>query len=98
MAQLIFDKKEKPICIPTCAKEHDSKVPAKIWSDEREEKSGYCSLFELVDCLCPCHDNDGELLNHEQKVWLKRRLCSTMGETYDLFLGMEIPLRWIART
>ena len=98
MAQLIFDKRETPSCVRACIREYDSKCPGRTWSRKREEMSNYCSLFELVDCLCPCHDNDSEPLDYEQKEWLKRRMCLPMGEHYKPFPGIEISLKWGERT
>jgi hypothetical protein len=94
LAQLIFDKKEDPICISTCVKDLDSICPGRIWSAKREEKSNYCSLFVLVECLCPCHDNYSELLNYEQKEWLIRSMSSLMGQSYKSFQPIELPLKW----
>jgi hypothetical protein len=94
LAQLIFDKKGDPICIPTCVSAHDSECSGRIWSPKRKEKSDYCSLFELVKCLCQCHDNDGEPLNYEQKEWLKRRMSLPMGELCKPFPEIETPLKW----
>ena len=98
MALLIFDKKELSSCISTCVRKHDSICPGRIWSPKREEKSNYCSLFELVKCLCACHDNDSEPVNHDQKEWLKRRMSAPIGQPYKPFPPIEIPVRWIERT
>lgn len=89
MAQQIFDKRKDPNCTPTCVRDLNSTCPGRVWSLKGEETSNL-----LVKCLCPCHDNDSEPLNYEQKEWLKRRMSATMGQPYKPFPGIKIQLKW----
>jgi hypothetical protein len=98
LAQTIFvrsqEDKEAQCCIATCIPVNGSKCVGTIWPPKREEDS----LFELVKCQCPCHDNDSEPLNYEQKRWLKRRMSSPMAEPYKPLPPIELSLVWTEET
>jgi hypothetical protein len=70
--QLLSDYKHKEkdqlICIPTCVMEYDTRCPGIIGNTNIQGS--------LVRCLCPCHDNDSEPMNNEQKSWMRKKMRS----------------------